>query len=110
MFLINDFNIEELAGILRKIRKQDSVNISETKHCEKRFIERSEDFDRQTVYDLLKESIPEGNNKTSSNTFKVIYEHPSEDSIDIYIIIAIMNINHIKLLTVYAHSSSRRLK
>ena len=108
MFLITDFNTDQLAGILKKIRKEDSVSSFETKHCRKRFIERSKECNRKTVYNLLKTLVPEGNNKTSSNTFKVIYEHPNLENIDIYIIIAILIMESIKLITVYVHSSFRR--
>ena len=110
VFSIKNFNTDQIAEILKKIRKQESINIDETKHCQKRFLERATECSRETVYNLLKTAVPDGNNKTSSNTFKIIYEHPDSNNNDIYIIIGVKDMKNIKLITVYAHSSSRRKK
>lgn len=110
VFIITDFNTEQLTEILKNLRKQTPIDISETRHCKRRFKERSDECDRETVYDLLKTEIPDGNNKTTPNTFKIIYEHPELEDVDVYIIIAILNMSSIKLVTVYSHSSSRRKK
>lgn len=46
--------------------------------------------------------------KTSENRFKLIYHHPHNDNLDLYIIIEIQDNKEIKIVTVYPFKKSRR--
>lgn len=46
--------------------------------------------------------------KTSENRFKLIYHHPYNENLDLYIIIEIQDNREIEIVTVYPFKKSRR--
>ncbi|MDR3222422.1 MAG: hypothetical protein LBT66_01615 [Methanobrevibacter sp.] len=46
--------------------------------------------------------------KTSENRFKLIYHHPHNENLDLYVIIEIQDNKEIEIITVYSFKKSRR--
>ncbi len=71
---------------------------------------RSDNLDRDLIYDSLINKKPVLIGKTSYNTFKLLYEHPTRKKEDIYLILSIDEMENILIITTYTHSSARRIR
>ncbi len=88
--MVLDYDIGQVWDILSEL--DSSVNeakIRESKHVRDSFDLRSAFLDREIVYGSLIGKKPVLIGKSNYNTFKVIYEHPSKSSQDVYIIISL---------------------
>lgn len=86
----------------------DESQIKESRHFIESNVFRNEDIGM--IYDLLLNSKPVQVGKTKTGTYKIVYEHPTQKSKDIYLIIMIINRQEITLKTIYPANSSRRLR
>jgi len=93
-----------------KNKKYLEYDIKETKHILESFSKRYSEISRDDVYNSLINKIPLGINKTSHNTFKLIYDNPKKNTEDLYIIIAIDERKDILVITTYSNTKNRRLR
>jgi hypothetical protein len=108
VFLIRDFNIEQVLEILRGLKKgnigEDTIRSS--RHVLDNWFSRG--TDQNLVYSSLIDKTPVGISKTGLNTFKLVYDESNRKSEDLYVIIAIEENGKIKILTIYGFSKERR--
>jgi hypothetical protein len=96
VLLIRDFDLDQAWEIIKNLNShnRDEYKIRESKH----------------VMDSLINKKPVLIGKTGYDTFKVLYEHPTKMSKDIYIIISIDEAENILIVTTYTHSIERRIR
>lgn len=112
MLLIRDFDLDQAWEIIKNLNShnRDEYKIRESKHVMDSFSLRSNYLNRETIYDSLINKKPVLIGKTGYDTFKVLYEHPTKKSKDIYIIISIDEAENILIVTTYTHSIERRIR
>ncbi|MDO8869637.1 MAG: hypothetical protein Q7V10_02690 [Methanobacteriaceae archaeon] len=112
MLLIRDFDLDQAWVIIKNlsIENIDEDKIRESRHVIDSFSLRSYNIDRDLIYDSLINKKPVLIGKTGYNSFKVLYEHPTKKSEDIYIIISIDERENILIITTYTNSIKRRIR
>jgi hypothetical protein len=109
--MVRDYDIGQVWDILSELdRSVDEAKIRESNHVRDSFDLRSGFLDRNIVYDSLIKNNPVLIGKSNYNTFKVIYEHPTKSSEDVYVIISLDDNGNILIVTVYTHSNDRRIR
>lgn len=88
----------------------DEYAVRESNHLMDSFSKRTGDVNSEMVYDCLFNRYPVLIGKSSYNRFKVVYEHPTRSSQDIYIIIEVAESENILIVTVYIHTNERRIR
>jgi hypothetical protein len=73
-------------------------------------VKRSAHLTREMIYSSLINESPVLIGKTNYDTFKVVYEHPTKRSEDLYIILQFDESENILIITAYTHSADRRLR
>jgi hypothetical protein len=105
-----EYSIEDVVKILKNI---DQDNISEESFRNTRHVNFSNDkrhTNNEIIYDLLLHEEYVAISKTNYNTFKILYEHPTKESEDFGIIIAITDNKGVKLITTYNQKKDKRLR
>ncbi|QUH23450.1 hypothetical protein HYG87_06590 [Methanobacterium alkalithermotolerans] len=108
--LIRDWDIGQIWEILDNLNYINEENVRESRHAMTSFSKRSSLLNREIIYDSLINKKPVSLSKTSHDTFKVIYEHPSRTSQDLYLILQFDEMENILIVTVYTNSIERRVR
>jgi len=94
-----------MENILRGLRTNKSINITESSHYLKRV--KRDYCDSELSHDLLNKSVPLHIKSSINNKFRVTYSHPDTSIYNLVIVIFIIDLSNIKLITTFPESKSK---
>ena len=101
---MKSYNIDEVREIIKSKQKKNDIII--TPHAKDRCHKRK--IRKNYVLDSIINKVPLGNIKTEPNSFRLIYSHETDNTMDLHIIINVTDNRTVKVITLYPRARSWR--